>query len=75
MDKEYQEVWTTRMIPFSILVVLLLATQPALAYIDAGAGGMLIQVVVAGSVGLGIWLKLFWRRFLSFFSKSKTSKT
>ena len=63
------------MIPLSILVVLLLATQPALAYIDAGAGGMLIQVIVAGSVGLGIWIKLSWRRFLSLFSKSKPPKT
>ena len=54
-----------------VVVFLLLSTRPAMAYIDAGSGGMLIQLVVAGGVGFGIWLRLCWRRFRSFFSRSK----
>jgi len=41
--------------------VLLLAT-PAEAYIDPSAGGMLVQLLLAGTAGVAVLGKLMWSR-------------
>jgi hypothetical protein len=33
-----------------------------LAYLDATSGSMIVQAVVAGVAGVGVFAKLFWRR-------------
>jgi hypothetical protein len=33
-----------------------------LAYLDANSGSLLIQAVVAGVAGVGVFLKFGWRR-------------
>ena len=37
-----------------------------LAYLDPGTGAMIIQAVIAGIVGVGFAVKLFWANIKSF---------
>jgi hypothetical protein len=36
-----------------------------LAYLDPGAGSIVVQAVVAGAAGVAVVLKLGWRRLIS----------
>ena len=36
------------------------------AYLDAGTGSMLVQMVVGGVAAIGVMAKFYWRRFLKF---------
>lgn len=36
------------------------------AYLDAGSGSMILQVIVGGFAAAAVSLKLFWRRILNF---------
>jgi hypothetical protein len=42
----------------------------ALQYLDPGAGSIVVQVVVAGIVGLAAVTKFYWTRISSFFNRS-----
>jgi len=46
------------------IVLFLLAAGEVHAYLDAGSGSMLIQIILGGAAGLVVILKLFWRRIL-----------
>ena len=37
-----------------------------LAYLDAGTGSMIVQVVLGGLASVAVALKLWWRRILRF---------
>jgi hypothetical protein len=39
---------------------------PNLAYLDPGAGSMMLQVLLGGSAALLVVLKLTWRRLAAF---------
>ncbi len=51
---------------FWILLVtawwMLMGTGPAQAYLDPGTGGMMLQLLLAGIAGVGIWIKMNWKR-------------
>jgi hypothetical protein len=49
---------------------VLLVTKDAEAYIDPSAGGMLVQLVLAGTAGLAVLGKLFWFRIKRMFGGS-----
>ena len=49
------------------IIFFSLAVKEAHAYLDAGSGSMLIQILLGGTAGLVVILKLFWRRILEFF--------
>jgi hypothetical protein len=36
------------------------------AYLDAGTGSMLVQLVVGGVAAIGVAAKFYWRRLLRF---------
>jgi hypothetical protein len=36
------------------------------AYLDAGSGSMILQVIIGGFAAAAVSLKLFWRRILNF---------
>jgi hypothetical protein len=37
-----------------------------IAYLDAGTGSMLVQLVVGGVAAIGVAAKFYWRRLLRF---------
>lgn len=49
--------------------VLLLFTKPAYAYLDPGAGSMLIQAFLAAITAVSVSIGIFWRRLRSFFGR------
>ena len=54
---------------FDILVFLLVVlslSKEAHAYVDPGTGSYLLQIVVAGFLGLLYALKLYWTRLKNF---------
>lgn len=51
-----------------LLVLSCLWASPAFAYLDAGTGGVLLQILLGGLAGAAVAGKLFWQRIISFFS-------
>ena len=45
---------------------------PAYAYLDAGTGSMVIQVVLGGIVGALTLAKIYWHRLRTMFSREGT---
>ncbi|GIF71972.1 hypothetical protein [Asanoa siamensis] len=43
--------------------------EPHLAYLDAGSGSLIVQAVVAGTAGVVVAAKLYWRRLTSVFRR------
>ncbi len=56
---------------FIMLFVLGLTVHPAHAYLDAGTGSMLLQLLLGGLAGLAVLLKLFWHKILGIFGIRK----
>ena len=47
----------------SVIVLLItLVSGPAYAYLDPGAGSMIIQMLIAGIVGALFTIKMYWYR-------------
>ena len=36
------------------------------AYLDAGSGSMIVQILVGGLAAAGVAVKIYWRRLLTF---------
>lgn len=49
-----------------IVAVLLGTVAPAQAYIDAGSGSYVLQMLMAGLLGLAFTIKLSWQRLKTF---------
>lgn len=49
----------------TVLLFLFLLSNPVYAYLDAGSGSMILQIILGGLAGLAVILKLYWRRFLA----------
>jgi hypothetical protein len=59
--------------PLLLLPLLLLALalpSTASAYIDGGTGSVVLQTIIGLAAAVGIFLKVFWHKLVSFFSKS-----
>lgn len=41
------------------------------AYLDPGAGSMILQMILAGILGLSYTIKLYWRRIVRFVRREK----
>ena len=68
-DKAHGRIARPTVITAAILAcwwVLVLA-PPAEAYIDPSAGGMLVQLLLAGTAGVAVLGKLFWGRLKRLF--------
>lgn len=63
------------------LIILFYFISPCriYAYLDAGTGSYVIQIIIAAVIGGAFGVKLFWRRIYSFFKnlslKAKNDKT
>jgi hypothetical protein len=53
-----------------ILVLLAYCTGPALAYLDLGSGSFIFQMIVAGLLSAGFFLKVYWKKVTRFFRPS-----
>ena len=51
-----------------LTAALLCGPQAAHAYLDPGSGSFLIQILVAGLLGAGVALKVYWRKVKAFFT-------
>lgn len=57
----------------AILIVVPLMASAAFAYLDAGTGSMMTQLLVGGVAGLIVLMKVYWRRLLGFFGLSSSA--
>jgi len=53
------------------LAVLVLLSSPAYAYIDAGTGSLILQVLLGGLAGVAVAWRLFWHRIKAFLGGKK----
>ncbi len=61
-------------IPGLAFVIACLLAEDAHAYIDPSTGSYVLQMLLAGFLGALFALKVYWKRIISFFSRS-SSKT
>jgi len=55
----------------SILLLLLMHSGSAYAYLDPGTGSMILQGIIAGLAIAGVTLRHYWYRITSFFGRGK----
>jgi len=58
-----------------ILVAVFLSSMPAHAYLDAGTGSIIAQLIIGGAAGFMVVMKLYWHKIKSFFPQRKKDKT
>jgi len=60
-----------RLLIACLLVTLLYLAFPpfAYAYLDPGTGSYVFQLLIAGAVGLGFLVKVYWNRIKLFFAR------
>ncbi|MBU0744389.1 MAG: hypothetical protein KKE11_03370 [Gammaproteobacteria bacterium] len=49
-----------------LFIIVLLFTQNAYGYLDAGTGGMVIQLLLGGFAILGTFIKIYWHKIKLF---------
>lgn len=57
-----------------LCIVTVLDSSPAYAYLDAGTGSMILQLILGGLAGLAVVLKVFWHRILGIFGIKHAEK-
>ncbi len=55
------------------LVMSLSVPRDAHAYLDPGAGSMLVQLIASGAAGILIVLKIYWQRIKAAFRQRSSS--
>lgn len=58
--------------PATMLAVMLTMPTDAHAYLDAGTGSMILQLLLGGLAGIAIAGKLYWHKFLTAVGIRKT---
>lgn len=38
-------------------------------YLDPGSGSMVVQMIIAGLLGVGVAIRLFWKKIRAFFNR------
>ena len=56
-----------------VMLAILAAESPAEAYLDPGAGSMLLQVLLGGAAAIGVFGKLFWRSLSAPFRRRRST--
>lgn len=55
-------------------VLMSLSSTPAFAYIDPGSGSAILSMLIGLFVALGVVVKTFWYKILSFLGLSKPER-
>ncbi len=63
---------SARLLALVLITGALLAPRPAHAYVDPGTGSLVIQGIIAAVVGVGLTLRLSWRRIRRLFTGKST---
>jgi hypothetical protein len=45
-----------------------------IAYLDPGSGSLILQLLIAGLMGAGLLVKVFWKKIKALFSRSSVKK-
>jgi uncharacterized membrane protein YfcA len=53
------------------LLLVLLATTPAQAYVDPGSASILVQVVIGTVLGAVVAARLYWQKIKAFFRRGR----
>jgi len=56
-----------------VILVVMAAEAPAQAYLDPGAGSILLQVLLGGFAAAGVFAKLFWHSLSAPFRRRKST--
>ena len=56
------------------IVLLLIFTNQAEAYLDPGTGSMLLQVILGGVAAVGVAIKLYWHKLRVVFGMGKKER-
>ena len=56
---------------YVMLLTMLFIAKPAYAYLDPGTGSLIIQVLIAFVVGIGAFVKIYWKKIAAAFHKNK----
>ena len=56
------------------IVLLLIFTNQAEAYLDPGTGSMLLQVILGGVAAVGVAIKLYWHKLRVAFGLGKKER-
>ena len=57
-----------------LILLTFLFPEKSHAYLDPGTGSVILQLVIASVLGAIFTLKMYWRKFLDFFSGKKSDK-
>ena len=63
------------LIVLMLISIVLLSHKNAYAYIDPGAGSMIVQVVIGVIAGSAMAIKIFWKKIKRFFLRFRKTKT
>lgn len=44
-------------------------------YLDPGTGSFIIQILLAGLLGIGVAVKIYWKKIVAFFKRDKEDTT
>lgn len=58
----------------AVFVAGIICPQKACAYLDPGTGSMILQVILAGIVGIGCTFKVWRDKIIHFFKRDKNGK-
>ncbi len=42
-------------------------------YLDPGTGSLIFQIILAGLLGISVFIKVFWRKILNLFKSNKNN--
>ncbi|MDR1366201.1 MAG: hypothetical protein LBJ03_03940 [Holosporales bacterium] len=52
-----------------LVVIFMVLSQNAYAYLDGGTGNMLLQIIFGGAAGVLAIVKLYWHKIKALFKK------
>ena len=62
------------LILFFMITVLQASVRDANAYLDPGTGSLLLQVLIAGLLGVLFTVKMYWRKCKDYFKNLRVKK-
>jgi hypothetical protein len=54
----------------TILVFVFMFSEYVYAYLDPGTGSYMLQIILAGLLGIGVGVRAYWTKIKSFFKKT-----